>query len=330
MKRVLIALGFGAAILCTHAPALAAPPGWPDKTIRILVGFAPGGTQDITARALAEPMSKALGVPVVVENRPGAQGMLAMTALARAEPDGYTIGLSSNQAIAQLPPMLPPDRLTYDPLKDFTPIGIPVTQYGVLMVNSNVPVKDVSSFVQWAKAGGTRPFGTTSVGSNGHLTGEMLARAAGLPMEHIPYRVRANLVTDFIGGQIPIMIDPLPSSLPLIQQGRVKAIAVGSPKRSSVLPDLPTLAESGYPEIALETWLGVFGPAGLPSTIVERLNKEVAAALSNPAVKQRMIDLSFEIVAGTPQGTSEALREQMKKDVVFFDKLVKQFNIRVD
>lgn len=290
------ALGLLAAPLLAR-PALAA---WPERPIRLLHGFGPGGTADILARLIATPIGESLGQSVVVESRPGAGGNIASAALARSQPDGHTIGLLTgghavSAAFAQ--------GLTFDPVADFDFVAMVVRYAFVIVVRADSPARDLAGLVAMARAQpGRITFGSAGVGSTHHLVGEMLNATAGIQMQHVPYRGDAAGTTALLGGEVSAMVTTSVGVLPHVRAGTLRCLAVSSATRSKLLPDVPTVAEAaGLPGFEAPTWAGIAAPKGLPEAVGARLYQTVAAVIAEPAMRRRLDDLvDGEVDAGRP------------------------------
>ena len=260
---------------------------YPNKPIKLFVGFPPGGGVDFTARLIAPYLAEALGQQVIVENKPGAAGVIALSELTRAAPDGYTL------AVANIGPMvLAPNMVTkkpYDPLKDFTPIGQIVSTYFLAVVPRDLPVDSLKSFIQWAKKNPDKAnFASGGNGSITHLNGELLNTVGGIKLTHVPYKGSAPAVVDLVSGQTHILIDITNILVPQVQSGALKAIAITSPNRDKDLPNVPTMRESGFAELETSGWQGIVGPAGMPKEVVQKLQVALKKALSNPDVRERL------------------------------------------
>ena len=289
------------------APALLlARPGlaqgtWPTRSIRLISSSPPAGASDILSRTLGNSLHMQFGQSIVVENRPGGGGIIGADAVAKAAPDGYTwlttavASQAINATLMQQP---------YDPRKDFRHVTI----YGrlplVLLVNKDLPVKDLKDYVALAKAKpGALNFGTGGVGTLHHLTGELLKIAAGIDIVHVPYRGAQASTQDVVGGRIESMFDSLPSAAPHIRSGLMRAIAVSGPQRSASFPQIPTIAEQGYPSIVTTNWFGMAGPAGVPDEIVNKMHAGLVTALAAPDIKSKLADLGVEPGGDTPAAT---------------------------
>ena len=294
--------------------ALAAPQafaqGYPNRPLRWLIPFSAGGPTDVLARAIAPKLSEALGVPVIVENKLGAGGSLALDAVAKAAPDGYTIGMGHTGTQSINPHIYA--KLPYDPLKDFAPITPVVSYVNVLVVNPNVPVKTVAELVAYAKANPDKiSFASGGTGATNHLSGELLKAITGAPMLHVPYKGSAPALVDVIGGNATCMFDILVTSLPQVRAGKVRALAVTSATRSQYAPEIPTMRESGvegYEEAGSDLWFGVFAPAGTPKAIVDRLNAELVKAMKAPEVAARIRVQAYDAWTLTPEEFAAFLR----------------------
>ena len=273
--------------LFTNSLPCYAQSSYPNKPIKLFVGFPPGGGVDFTARLIAPYLAEALGQQVIVENKPGAAGVIALSELTRAAPDGYTL------AVANIGPMvLAPNMVTkkpYDPLKDFTPIGQIVSTYFLAVVPRDLPVDSLKSFIQWAKKNPDKAnFASGGNGSITHLNGELLNTVGGIKLTHVPYKGSAPAVVDLVSGQTHILIDITNILVPQVQSGTLKAIAITSPNRDKDLPNVPTMRESGFAELETSGWQGIVGPAGMPKEVVQKLQVALKKALSNPDVRERL------------------------------------------
>lgn len=296
--RLIIVLAVAAC--AAHAHAHAADP-YPTRPIRLVVPVPPGGAADFTARLVGAKLGDALGQTIVVENRGGAAGVIATDLVAKGTPDGYTFLLSSSTTHGISPVLY--KKLPYDAMKDFTHIALISSVPAVMAVNQSVPVNSVKEFVALAKAKpGTLLFGSSGAGGPPHLMGELFKSVSGAPITHVPYKGSGPAVIDLVGGQIQVMFDGLPSLLGQIKAGRLKPLAAVSANRSAVLPDLPTMAEAGYPGVEGGLWFGISGPAGVPKSVVDRISKEVFAVVALPEVKERF---AGQGVNATPLGPKE-------------------------
>ena len=312
-------LALAVAPLCANAQG-----PFPTKTVRILIGFAPGGPLDTIARAIAPKLADDLKQPVVVENRAGASGVIATETLARSAPDGYTLIL--NGITHAILPALNP-KLPFDTLKDFTAVSI--VGYGPLLlaVHPSVPATSLDQLLALVRAQpGKFSYASAGSGTSPHIAVEMLKRAAKVFIVHLPYRGSAPAIADVIAGHVPIVIDVGPSALPHVKAGRVRAIVVSGQKRLADLPDVPTLAEAGFPDANLATWWGMFGPAQMPKAVVERLSLGFQRALQDPEVRAR-----FATLGGDPVWTSpERFDQILRTDIARFATVVKEAGIKAD
>jgi tripartite-type tricarboxylate transporter receptor subunit TctC len=325
MRRMAPAALFALAGGLAFAQPVSTPAGpWPTKAVRIMVGASPGGGTDIIARLLGDKLGAVFGQPFVVENRPGAANTIASDVTAKSPPDGYTLLVGTNTAQAIAPHIM---KLGFDPLKDLTPIALLVVVPNVVTAAPNVPASNVKELVADMKAKpGTYSCGSSGVGSTQHLACEAFALATGTKIVHIPYKGSAQALTDLVGGQIQLDFDTTSSAMSFIKGGKVKALAVMTPKRAAELPDVPTLAESGIAGVEMSTWYGFFGPANLPREITARLHDETTRILAMPDVRKRL-----ESLAGEPGALSAAEFAAMTKaDYERSGKLVRDAGIKGD
>lgn len=319
------ALALSLAVLAGgSSPSAHAQQPWPSKPLRLVVGYAAGGATDVLARLVALRLGDELGKPVVVENRAGANSNVGAEVVAKAEPDGYTLYVYTiaNTINASLY-----DKLGYDPAKDFEPVGMIAKIPNVLVVNPSLPVKSVADYLRFARESSSGiTFASSGSGSSIHLSGEIFRMRSGINMLHVPYRGSAPAVTDLLGGQVQSMFDNTPSAMPHVKAGRLRAIAVTSPQRLPLLPDVPTVAESGYPGFDVQSWFAIAAPAGTPKPVVDRLNAALNKALAAPDVRQRMQDLAAHPQPGTP----EQMRIFMMSEIKRWHDVVKQSGARVN
>ena len=288
----------GAALLM--APLFATAQTYPVKPIRLVIPYAPGGAAGTVGRILADKMGASVGQPVLVDHRPGGGTLIGNDYVAKSAPDGYTLvmGTITSHAMASALNI----RMPYDPEKDFAPISLIASLPFVLLAHPSVPVKSVRELVTMAKVRpGHLTFGSAGNATSNHLAGELFKAKAGISMLHIPYRGSAPALADLLGGQISLMFDLTPTALPQIAAGRVRALAVTSPRRSPVAPDLPTMAEAGVPGVEVVSWFGILAPAGTPLAIVNFLNAEIVKAMQSPEVRTVMAGLGAEAITNTPQ-----------------------------
>jgi tripartite-type tricarboxylate transporter receptor subunit TctC len=285
---------------------------WPERTIRIMVPFAPGGQTDIVGRILADQYTKAWGKPALVENRIGASGSVGTEAVAKSPPDGYFLQIAAINTHGANPALYGA-KLPYDPIRDFTPIIWAVSTSNVLVINNNLPFRSLKEILDYARANpGKLTFGTAGSGSSMHLFMEVLKMMTKVDITHVPYKGSAPAVQDLMGGQISMVFDSMPGSWPFAQAGKVRPIAISSAKRSSTAPDVPTVAESGVPGYDYVSWLGVVGPAGMPRDIVMKINAETNRILQQPDVRERLHQLGTTPVGGTPEEFGAYLRNQVE------------------
>ena len=271
-------------------PARAA---WPEKPIRIVVTFASGGASDIVARVISEPMSKALGQPVIVDNKPGAGGTIGGAEVVRSPADGYTLMLSNSTPTSIGPFTVP--KPPYDPVAQFTHVAMLGVAPVLLMANPKTGPAALKDLPKVAAAPGYT-FGSGGPGSIGHIVGEMAKTAMKISMTHVPYRGGAPMTTDLISGQIPVGIDVITAFVPMVKAGQIRALAVTTRTRSPLLPDVPTVVEVGYPQLVAENYFGVSGPAGLPAEVTDKLGKALAAITADPAIIKRFEELGITTV----------------------------------
>jgi tripartite-type tricarboxylate transporter receptor subunit TctC len=285
---------------------------YPAKPVRVVVPFAAGGTTDIVTRILAQRMEAIWGQQLIVDNRPGAGGNIGSEIVARSPADGYTLlmaTVATHGINASLYRKIP-----YDPVGDFAPITLVASTPSVLMLHPSIPAGSVKELIALAKANpGQLNFGSSGNGSSHHLAGELFDSMAGVKMTHVPYKGTAAALIDLLGGRIQLTFDTLPSAMPYVKGGKLKAIAVTSAKRTRSLPDLPTIAEAGVPGYEVTSWYGLLAPAGTPADIVRKLNADFVRAIRIPEVSEKMIEAGAEPVANTPEQFAEFIRSELKK-----------------
>jgi len=318
MRRLLLAL------LCA-LPLVAAAQAYPSKPIRFVVPYPAGGPLDTVARLLGQKVSESVKQPVIVENKAGAGGNIGADAVAKSPADGYTILMGAVATHAINPTLYA--HIPYDPVRDFIPVTQVASTPNVLVVNPSVPAANVKEFIAYAKANpGKLNFGSGSTGSAGHLAGELFKTQAGVEMTHVPYKGAAPAMNDLIGGQIQLMFDNLASALGQVRAGRVRALAVTTAKRTSLAPDLPTIAESGLPGFDINTWFGIFVPANTPREIVDRLHDEFARALGATDVREKMLALGAEPAGSRPDEFASYIRGEAEK----YARVIKASGARAD
>ena len=326
MRRIrLIELAIVAILALVAASGVALADDYPTRPITLIVPFPPGGSTTVMARNVADKLSAALGQQIVVENRGGAGGTIGTRFVAKAAPDGYTILLSYTATMAIAPAMNA--NAGYDPHKDFVPIGMIGFAPNVLVVHPSLPVHSIAELIAYAKAA-TAPlqYGSPGVGTVNHLAGEYLAAEAGLKLQHVPYKGNGPAISDLLGGHIPMMFLPVPVALGNIKAGTLRGIAITTAKRSNLLPELPTLAESGVPGFDAALRYGLMAPAGTPPAIIARLNKELDAALATQEVKDRLATEGAEPMPGTPDAYAADVAQDEKK----WGGLVKKLGLKIE
>ncbi len=294
-RALALPLFFAAAVA---TPCLSAAQDFPSRPIRLVVPFPPGGPTDIVARPMAQMLGDSLKQTVIIDNRGGAGGTIGADVVAKAAPDGYTLLMGTVGTSAINGSLY--GKLPHDPVRDFTPIALVASAPVAVVVHPEIPLKSVRDLIEKARAEPTSlMFGSAGSGTPGHLTGEMFATATGVKLQHVPYKGSAPAVTDLLGNQIPMMFDPLQSVIQHIKAGKLRALAVSGSRRSPVLPDVPTLAESGVEKFESTAWWAVFGPAGLPPAVSERLKNEVERIAASDGFREKLGDLGVEPMTGT-------------------------------
>jgi tripartite-type tricarboxylate transporter receptor subunit TctC len=311
------------AVLASTAAHAVAQQAYPTKPIKIIVGVAPGGSTNNVARLIAQKLQGSLGQSVIVENRTGANTVIATEAVGRAAPDGYTLLVATNAHITL--PLL--SKLRYDPIKDFTPVGTVGVSRFVMSVHPSVPVNTLQEFIAYAKARpGQLNFGSSGSGGTSHIAGEAFNMLTGVRIQHIPYRGGGPSLSDSIAGQVQVSYNTPMAVAPLINAGKLKALAVTGPHRLPALPQVPTFAEAGLPAFDQKAWYGVFGPAGMPKPIVDKLAAALRTILSSPAVEEKLEKQGIEPFISTP----EQFTTMMQTETAQLAKLVKAANIKLD
>lgn len=311
--RVLVAAGAAAAL-----PSAWAQAAWPSKPITFVVPYAAGGAADVFARQLAEKLGPRLGQPVLVDNRGGANGNVGSASVVRGPADGYTLLLGSLSTIAINPPLYG-DKMPYDPARDLAPVSTTHSMANVLVVAAGSPHRTLRDLVAAGKAKpGELAYASAGVGNTQHIAGEQLAQIAGLQLAHLPYKGGAQALNDVLGGQVTMMFNNVPAVVPMVRSGKMRALAIAARQRSPQLPDVPTAEEAGVPGLVSTVWNGVLVKAGTPAPVVERLNREIVAALNDPAMRQSLEQQGFDVIPSTPEQFAELIRGDMPKmrDVV--------------
>lgn len=311
-----------AAIALTSAALGAAAQSYPTKPVRIMVGASPGGGTDIIARMLGDKFAESLKQPFIVENRPGASNTIAADVTAKAAPDGHTLLVATNTGQAIAPHLI---KLGFDPLKDVQPVGLIVVVPNVLVVGPQVPATNVAELVALAKKQPLR-YASSGIGSTQHIAGEAFARATGTTLVHVPYKGSSQAHIDLLGGQVEMMLDTTSSAMGQIKGGKLRPLAVTTPRRSAELPNVPTLAEAGVPGAEIATWYGLFTTGGTPRPIVERLHGELAKALALADVRARLTGLGGEPGALGLAEFSEMNRAEFER----YGRLIREAGIKID
>ena len=315
--------------LLTVAAALCASSAFaqefPQRPMRMVVPWAPGGAADILARTLSQKMSEHWSQQVVVDNRPGANGIIGTELAARAPADGYTLLLGATGPNSVLPSLVA--KLPYDPLKDFAPVSLVATTTYVLSVHPSLPVNSVKDLIAYAKTKpGQLTFGSPGAGTPNHLSGEMFKAATGIDLQHIPYKGSALVITDVMGGQITLAFENIAPVLPIIRSGKLKALAISASKRSALLPDVPTVAESGFPGFQAVGWFGVLAPANTPASTITKLNQETVRVLKLAEVRERLLGMGMEIFGSTVEEFAAFEKTEIEK----WAKVVKSASVRIE
>ncbi len=311
---------------CTLAATpVALAQSYPTKSIRLICPFPPGGAVDIASRAIANELSKTIGQQVVVENKPGAGGNIGGVEAARAAPDGYTIFMTTSGINAINPALY--SKMPFDPNKDLAPVSALVSLNNVLVVHPSVAAKSVTEIIAMAKAQpGKMTYASSGSGTSIHMSGEMFKHLAKVDILHIPYKGSSPALIDMLGGQVMMMFDNVPSALPHIKSGKLRALATTGAKRDATLPDLPTIAEAGVPGYESGVWFGLLVPAGTPRDIVAKLNAEAVKGTKSPEFVKRMTDLGYNIIGSTP----EQMTEMLKTEVNTWGPIVKASGAKAD
>lgn len=297
---------------------------YPAKAVKLVVPYAPGGSADIAARLIADEWAKALGGSLFIENKGGAGGNIGVDMVAKAQPDGYTIGLQT-VSLAINPSLTA--KMPYDTLKDLAPIGMVASSQHVLVVNNALPAKNVKELIALLKAKpGQYSYGSAGVGSTFHMSAELFKAVAGTPIVHIPYRGGGPAMIDTMSGQVALSFPVLSAAQPHVRAGKLRALGVTGTKRSALMPDVPTIAEAGLPGYAFETWFIVFAPAGTPKPIIDKLNSTLNQALNTPALKERMAKDGFDPIPSTP----EQARARLEAEMPQWAKLIRERGITAE
>jgi tripartite-type tricarboxylate transporter receptor subunit TctC len=311
-------------VICAAMTATAAAAEFPARAIRLIVPFPPGGTTDILARLISPKLTEALKQPVIIDNRPGASGMIGGDAIAKAPADGHTFGIIiSTHAIS--PALFA--RSPFDPVRDFAPITLAISVANVISVHPSVPATSLAGLIALAKAQpGKLSFGSAGTGTAVHLTGELFKSVAHLDITHVPYKGGGPALSDLIAGQIPMGVQNITTIVPYVRGGRIRALGISSLERSPALPDVPTVAEQGFPGFEAREWYGLVAPGGTPRAIVMRLNQEIVRIINLPDIRARLLDLGADMVGDSP----DQFGAHIKAELVKWSKLLKETGIRLE
>lgn len=320
-----IAAGIVGGVLGFAGAGAAMAQTYPTKTVRMIIPFPPGGTTDILGRLASQKLTEALGQQVVPDNRAGAAGNIGTELAAKAPPDGYTLLTAPGSTLTIHPSLYA--KLSFNPLKDFAPVTILAAVPNALVVHPSLPVRSVKDMVALAKSRpGQLNYASTGAGQSTHLSMELFKTMAQVNIVHIAYKGSAPAITDLLGGHVPLMFDNMPSALPHVKAGKLRALAVSTAKRSPVAPEIPTVAESGLPGFEVSVWFAVLAPAATPREIVERLNRTLVKALQSSETRERLASQGAEPIGNTP----EEFTAQMKRDLTKWAKVVRDANIKLD
>ena len=325
ISRIVALAAFVAAFVAVAAAtAQTAAAAFPNKPLRIVVTFTSGGAPDILARLIGERLTADWGQPVVVDNKPGAGGNTGADFVARSANDGYTLVLGTvgthaiNGALyAKMP---------YDMVRDFAPVTLLATTPNLLVINNEVPARDLKEFIALGKKEGKMTFASAGSGTSIHVSGELFKTMTGIDMTHIPYKGRATAIPDLLGGRVTMMFDNMPSSLPLVREGRLRALGVTSAQRSAAAPEIPTIAEQGLPGFDAVSWFAMFAPAGTPRPIVDKLQVEVKKILLSPEIGKRLAEIGLEVVGSTP----DELASYQRSEIAKWARVVKESGAKVE
>jgi len=324
MKGLLVGLVLASVLLGFVVPSGIAQ-SYPSRPIRIIVPAAAGGVLDVGARRISDRLARSLGQPIIVDNRPGANGFIGAEAAARAKPDRYTVFYATSSILCINPALFP--QLPYDPVRDFMPVVLVARGNPILLVNLKLPPRTLQEFIEYARARpGQVTYGSPAVGSAQHVAAELLEQLTGIEMVHVPYKNQPQVMTDLIGGQIDAAIEFGSVATPQVKAGKVRALVIVGPRRKPVIPEVPTAGEVGLPAFDLAAWNGYLVPAGTPPEIVAKLNKAIVAAVTEPDVVDWVASLGSEIVASTP----EEFAAYIKVELTRWAKIVKDAKVQVE
>ena len=319
LNRFLLCIVLAGASLLANAQS-----AWPAKAVKIIVPFPAGGPTDVMTRALADKLATALGQAVIIDNKPGAGGTIGSDLVAKSAPDGYTL-LMATGSTHSVGPYL--GKVPYDPQKDFAPVIYVGTATNILLVSPKLGVSNVRELIALAKSKpGELNYATSGIGSVAHLTSEMFASMAGIKLTHVPYKGTQQSIGDIASGQVAMLFDNVLTAKPHVDSGRLKGIAISSAKRSELVPDIPTVAESGLPGFESSNWFGIFAPANTPRAVVERVNAEMNRIVKDPAIRERFHTLGFETTGGTPQALASIMQSEAQK----WSKVIHDANVKAE
>ena len=326
MKTLVRSAGAAVAAVFAAIPIVAGAQAYPQKPIRFVVPFPAGGAGDIFARTIGQKLSEAFGQQVLVDNRPGANGIIGMEMVAKALPDGYTIMMGASAPIVLNPSLYP--KLPYDPIKDYSPVTQGTIYSYILIVHPSIPARNTSELVALAKANpGKLQYGSSGKGGSNHLAGEMFKRVAKVDIVHVPFKGSAPALVDTLAGQVSMMFDTIVTTLPQLKAGKVRALAVTGGRRALHTPDVPTMRETGYPDFEVTAWQSILAPANTPRAVIDRLYQETVKALKMPEVIDRLATQGGnELVGNTP----EEFAIIIKSEIAYYGKLIREADIRLD
>jgi tripartite-type tricarboxylate transporter receptor subunit TctC len=318
-------LRFLACLVLACASCVASAQGaWPQRPVKMIVPFPAGGPTDVMTRVLSEKLTHAIGQPVVVENKPGAGGTIGADFVAKSAPDGYTLVMATGSTHSVGPYL---GKVPYDPVKDFAPVVYVGYATNILLVSPAIGVNNVRELIALAKKNpGQLNYSTSGIGSVAHLTSEMFAAQAGIKLTHVPYKGTQQSIPDLASGQVALLFDNVVTAKPHVDSKRLKGIAISSLQRSSIVPDIPTIDESGLPGFDSWNWFGIFAPAGTPRAVVERLNAEMNRILADAAVRERFRGLGFEVTGGTPAEFMAVMQSESQR----WSKVIREANVKAE